>query len=110
MKPIEEVNDNVKGLVIPISNSSAIVIENRAAKGFDSRLPKSAEGILVYVVDTSIASGKGPMRIVRKAGSSDNLFRDSSLKNGESLTHLGYSIKVVGATGDSLYVEVKKAS
>ena len=110
LKPIEEVNDNVKGLVIPISNSSAIVIENRVAKGFDNRLPKSAEGILVYVVDTSIASGKGPMRIVRKAGSSDNLFRDSSLKNGESLTHLGYSIKVVGAAGENLYVEVKKAS
>ena len=110
LKPIGSQSDDVKGLVIPLSNSSSIVIENRAAVGFDSRLPESSEGILVYVVDTAIGTGRGPMRIVRKAGSTDNLFKDALLKNGESLNHAGYSIKVVGAAGKNLYVEVQKAS
>jgi M6 family metalloprotease-like protein len=110
LKPIGNPSDDVKGLVIPLSNSSSIVIENRAAVGFDRRLPDSAEGILVYVVDTTIGTGKGPMRIVRKVGSTDNLFRDASLKNGESLIHSGFLIKVVGSVEKNLYVEVQKVS
>jgi len=108
LKPIEEPNDDVKGLVIPITNHSAIVIENRAALGYDKGLPTGAQGIIAYVVDTSIESGSGPMRLIRKPGSTDNLFRDNALKVGESLTHLGYTIKVIGESGRDMYVQVKK--
>jgi M6 family metalloprotease-like protein len=108
LKPIEELSDEVKGLVVPISNSVAIVIENRAALGFDKGLTPGAQGVIAYVVDTSIDSGAGPMRLIRKAGSTDNLFRDNALKVGESITHLGYSIKVIGQSGKNMYVQVKK--
>ena len=110
LKPIEDVSDAVKGLVIPISESQAIVIENRAAKGFDSRLDLGGQGVITYLVDTSIETGYGPMRIIRKSGSSNIWFQDNALKVGDSLTHLGYSIKVVGSSGDQYFVEVQKVA
>ena len=110
LKPIEDLNNDVKGLVIPISESQAIVIENRAAKGFDSSLQEGASGVIAYFVDTSIQSGYGPMKMIRKAGSSNIWFQDNALKVGDSLTYQGYSIKVIGKAGDQMYVEVSKAS
>ena len=110
LKPIEDLNNDVKGLVVPISESQAIVIENRAAKGFDKTLVEGARGVIVYFVDTSIQSGYGPVKIVRKSGSEEIWFQDNALKVGQSLNHLGYSIKVVGNSGDQLYVEVSKAA
>ena len=108
LRPIEEQNDETKGLVIPISSFSAIVIENRAALGYDKALPQGAQGLIAYVVDTSIESGAGPMRLIRKTGSTDNLYRDNALKVGESITHLGYEIKYLSQLGGNAYVQVKK--
>lgn len=108
LRPIEDVSDAVKGLVIPVTDSQAIVIENRAAKGFDSRLDLGGQGIIAYLVDTSIETGYGPIRIIRKNGSSNVWFQDNALKAGESLNYLGYSVKIVGASGDQYFVEVQK--
>lgn len=108
LKPIQLLNDEVKGLVIPISKSSAIVIENRAARGFDEKLPAGARGVIAYFVNTAIASGSGPMQMIRKTSSTDVWFTDNALKVGENLTHKGYSIKVLGSANDDMYVEVKK--
>jgi M6 family metalloprotease-like protein len=108
LKPIQLVNDEVKGLVIPITKSSAIVIENRAALGFDQGLTEGAQGVIAYFVDTAISSGYGPMQVIRKQGSSHVWFIDNALKVGEVLTHKGYSIKVLGASKNEMYVEVKK--
>jgi hypothetical protein len=108
LKPIQLLNDEVKGLVVPLTKNYAIVIENRAALGFDKDLTDGARGVIVYFVDTSIDSGYGPMQIIRKPGSTDVWFTDNALKVGESLSHRGYSIKVLGASGSDMYVEVKK--
>jgi M6 family metalloprotease-like protein len=109
LKPIQLVNDEVKGMVIPISKTSAIVVENRAALGFDKNLTDGARGVIAYSVDTTIASGYGPMQVIRKPTSTDVWFTDNALKVGETLTHMGYVIKVLAAAGNDMYVEVKKA-
>ena len=108
LKPIEDEQTNIKGLVVPLTSSTALVIENRAAIGFDKNLTAGAQGIIVYRVDTSIDSGYGPMKILRKENSKDVWFRDNALKNGESITHSGYVIKVVGNAGANMYVQVSK--
>ena len=95
-------------MVIPISKSSAIVIENRAALGFDKGLSQGSRGVIAYFVDTSIESGFGPMQAIRKPSSTDVWFTDNALKVGEELNHKGYSIKVLGSLGNDMYVEVKK--
>jgi hypothetical protein len=108
LKPLQLVNAEVKGLVIPISKSYAIVIENRAALGFDKGLTEGARGVIAYFVDTSISSGYGPMQMIRKPTSTDVWFTDNALKVGDTLTHKGYSIKVLGSSNNDMFVEVKK--
>jgi hypothetical protein len=49
------------------------------------------------------------MQIIRKPTSTYVWFTDNALKVGDTLTHKGYSIKVLGAAGTDMYVEVKKA-
>jgi len=97
----------IKGAVIPISKVEALVLESRRAVRFDSQLEKRSEGVLVYRVNTSIASGNGPMRIQRKEGSTDVLFKDSTLKLGDSMQLDGFRITVVesGDYGDVVKVE-----
>jgi hypothetical protein len=66
LKPIEEVNGLVKGLVIPISKNRVVVIENRAAIGYDSKLPLTSVGVVAYSVDVSIPRSTGPMKLIRE--------------------------------------------
>jgi hypothetical protein len=44
-----------------------------------------SNGLLVYKIDTTISSGQGALRIIRKPNSTDALFSDAPLKQGESL-------------------------
>jgi hypothetical protein len=106
LSPVETYG-GIKGAVIPISMTEALVLESRRALRFDRQLEKRSEGVLVYKVNTSVANGKGPMRIVRKEGSTDVLYRDTSLKLGDFLLSDGYKITVVesGDYGDVVKVE-----
>jgi len=107
LSPVE-VSGGVKGAVIQLSTTEAIVIESRRALRYDKNLEKSAEGVLIYKVNTSIASGSGPMRVVGRPESTDIWFRDAPLKLNESRIVDGYTIKVIesGAFGD--VIEVSK--
>jgi hypothetical protein len=103
-----EVNGGIKGAVIPISTTEAIVMESRRALRFDKNMDKESEGVLVYKVNTSIPSGSGPMRVIGRPGSTDVWFRDAPLKSNESRIVDGYTIRVIesGVFGD--VVEVSK--
>lgn len=100
------VKGGVKGAVIPLSSTEAIVIESRRAVGYDSKLGINSQGALVYKVNTNIGSGYGPMRVVGRAGSDDMLFRDAPLKLNERLLLDGYVIEVIerGNFGDVIRV------
>jgi hypothetical protein len=106
LAPIE-VGGGIKGAVIPLSTTEAIVIESRRALRYDKNLSKDSEGALVYKVNTSTSTGLGPMRIVGRPGSTDILHRDASLKLGQSYEVSGYLIKVIesGVFGDVVKVE-----
>ena len=100
-----EAEGGIKGAVIPLSQSQAIVIESRRALRYDSQLEKRSEGVLIYKVDTSIGSGSGPMRVIGKPGG-DIWHRDAALKVGESRVVDGYTISVIetGTWGDVVEV------
>jgi len=102
-----EVNGGIKGAVIPLSTTEAIVLESRRAIRYDKNLGKSSEGVLVYKVNTSISSGSGPMRVIGRPQSAEILLSDAPLKLNESLILDGYIIKVIesGSFGDVIKVE-----
>lgn len=108
LKPIEELNNSVKGLVIPLSESKAIAIENRSAIGFDTQLKSGAQGVIVYLIDNSKETGNGPMRLIRKPGSTEPWFQDNALKKGESLITNDYEIKVLDVNKVGAYISVEK--
>lgn len=49
-------------LVAPIGPTTAVVVEARAAVGADAGIP--APGLLVYVLDSSLPTGYGPLRVL----------------------------------------------
>ena len=106
LTPIE-VLGGIKGAVIPISEHQAIVIESRRALRFDIRLSEREQGILMYLVDTAISTGNGPIRIIGRPGSTQIQFVDATLQLNETREVYGYSIKFIesGVFGDVIQVE-----
>jgi M6 family metalloprotease-like protein len=106
LSPVE-VSGGVKGAVVPLSTTEAIVIESRRAIRYDKNMEISSEGVLLYKVNTSIPSGSGPMRVIGRPGSADIWFRDAPLKLNESRIVDGYKITVIesGDFGDVIKVE-----
>lgn len=89
------VNGGIKGAVIPISTTEAIVMESRRAIRYDAKLEKESEGVLVYKVNTSIRSGLGPIKVLSRPGSTKVWMEDAPLKLGENYLVDGYSIEVI---------------
>jgi M6 family metalloprotease-like protein len=63
----------LKMIAIPISSSEVLVVENRTKEGIDKMIPNP--GIIAYVVNSSIESGKNPIKVLNnmkpiKVGSS----------------------------------------
>lgn len=88
--PLE--SDQPKMTVVPVSETVAVVIESRRSIGYDSELPVANEGALVYLVDTTILNGQGPMRLALKENVSEQFFVDAPLREGESVEIAGLLI------------------
>ncbi|MCP4957679.1 MAG: hypothetical protein GY925_00255 [Actinomycetia bacterium] len=90
-------------VVVPVSSTSAIVVESRRAIGADSALAET--GVLVYRVDSATTSGHGPIEVLGDHPSSGP-DATALLQPGESLTADGVTVTVHGAdtNGDTVSV------
>ena len=100
-----ERSGGLKAVIVPISPSKVVVIESRRPEGVDKNLKKS--GALVYLVDSSIQSGYGPVRVY-PAEKSDPRRLESPRAVGESITVEGVTITVRSSTNDGDEVEVRR--
>jgi hypothetical protein len=94
--------------VIPISKTKAIVLESMRAGGFNYKLPKASEGVLIYEIDTSIPDhSKGITVISNKRGMATERLMGATLKKKEFVVTNGFKIAVMesGAFGDVVRVE-----
>jgi len=80
-----------KAVIIPVSATQAVVAESRTATGLDGAATKP--GVLVYTVDTSLASGAGPIRLASLGASPPDL-ATAPLAPGEQITVNGVTIRV----------------
>lgn len=85
--------------VIPLEGSRFVVLEARTKAGLDSA---GSEGVLPYVVDPSIPTGSGPIRV--PSTSPRSLIR--TLVPGQSAVIEGMGIEVLERRGDSFRVRV----
>ncbi len=82
-----EEQGGVKAVMVPLSSTKMVVVESRRSEAYK-------QGVLVYLIDTTIDSGQGavvayPDRGVEKA--------DAALVAGESVTVEGVTIEVLEA-------------
>ncbi len=92
----------IKAVVVPLTETTAVVVESRRKLGYDSDLRK--EGALVYKVDTSVPSGEGPIVV----GSLFGRTPDSSviLGPGGVWNWEGYFVTVKEVTPEGDLVEI----
>ena len=101
-----EITGGTKAIVIPISRTKAVVVESRRAIGIDKALKKS--GALVYVVDSSMQSGLGPVKVFPSDLINDPRFFNAPRALGESVVVEGVTIKVVKSDTMGDTVEINK--
>ena len=102
-----QTSGGVKAVIIPISRTKAVVIESRRALGIDKNIAKS--GALVYVVDSSIQSGQGPVKVFPSDVSSDPRYLKAPRALGESITTEGITVKVTKSDDSGDTVEITKS-
>ena len=90
--------------VAKLSSSRALVVESRRRIGYDSGLAK--EGVVAYVVDTSVRSGEGVIRVL-PINDSDVTKMSVALGAGESLTYEGLQVSVVSSGSSSDRVNIR---
>ena len=104
IEPIARIG-GTKIAVAKLSSSRALVVESRRRIGYDSGLTK--EGVVAYVVDTSVRSGEGVIRVL-PINDSDVTKMSVALGAGESLTFEGVRVSVVlsGPNGDRVDIRI----
>ena len=95
--PVASVSKQVKGIVIPLSSTEAVIVESRRAIGFDTALSSRSDlvGAVVYTLDSKIPYRRTPVKVAQV------------LKNNDSVSVGGYKITVIesGNFGDVIKVE-----
>lgn len=111
LRPVAWPGASLEGVVIPLSSTTALVVESRRRVGYDVLLSKAGEGALVYRIDTSISGSNniGPVKIIApKRNNGIDIRTQSVLKPGESVTSDGWKISVVESGGFGDVVKVEK--
>ena len=93
----------IKALSVPLNSNKAILIESRKKKGFDSSMQK--EGALVYVIDTSIPRGQGPLRILQNSNTG-SMKENAPMIAGDIYTYEGVTIEVIESKSSSDIIQV----
>ena len=98
--PVASTSKQVKGVVIPLSSTEAIIIESRRGLGFDIVLAARPDlvGAVVYTLDSKIPYHRSPVKVVRV------------LKNNDSVNIAGYKISLVESGDFGDVVKVEKAA
>lgn len=101
-----EVTGGLKAAIIPLNRTKVLVIESRRAVGLDQKMVKG--GALVYLVDSSIQSGKGPIQVYPIDLKSDPRYLQAPRAVGEKVTVAGYTITVVKSDEMTDSIEITK--
>jgi M6 family metalloprotease-like protein len=103
LTPVER-SGGTKMVVVPTGTRTAIVVESRRIEGYDSGF---AAGLLVYVIDASIASGNGVVKVL-PINEADSNKSGVTLGVGASLTFGGVTVTFVSQDGSGDRVRVTR--
>ena len=105
--PLAEIG-GIKAVIVPITSTKVVVVESRRPIGIDRNLKKS--GALVYVVDSAVQSGLGPIQVYPVDTKNDPQFTQAPRAVGENIEIEGLNLKVINSTitGDTVTISKKK--
>lgn len=103
-----EIAGGTKAIIVPIDSTKAVVIESRRKIGFDKNIPK--EGALVYLVNTTLPSGSGPIQVRPGFKSEYEFLQDAPMKKGDNYTFENVTIEILESKkqSDKVKVTVKR--
>lgn len=104
LSPVESM-DGTKMVIAPLTQTTAVIVESRTCLGLDAKLTKS--GPLVYFIDTSIASGLGPIKVL-PVDETDTHKLTAPMTVGQTITYSGISVKYVSGGAAAPTVEVTR--
>lgn len=93
----------LKAVTVPLSATQVVVIESRRRTGVDASMPQ--EGVLVYVVDSSVGRGEGPLQI-KPGSNSGSMKANAPMTTGETYTYNGVTVEVIESKSSSDVVQV----
>ncbi len=96
----------IKAVIVPLSRTKALVVESRRAIGIDSKIAKT--GALVYIVDSSVQSGYGPVKVYPSSVSTDPRYLQAPRAVGESVTVEGITVSVTSASSAGDTVSIRR--
>lgn len=121
LKPSSYFGTHEKAIVVPVSSTKVIVIESIRSAGFNYKIPKSQNGALVYVVDTTDTRAEYGVNVLRTKEEMSGPIADSlshprfflwnaPLINNEFIIFENYKISVLesGNFGDVVRIEIVK--
>jgi len=92
-----------KALMVPIDSTSALVVESRRKIGVDK---KTREGALVYVVNTALPGGSGPIQVKPGVKSEYKFLQDAPMTKGDTYTFKNIFVEVLESNKDSDKIKV----
>lgn len=118
--PLERLQHGMRGVIVPISTTEALVVESHRAEGWGSRLGAGTYGLLVYYIDTTKDTDRSGEQqgIVKEAWSkyvtpTTDTNPDPSnalnklLLQGDTVTYKGITVTLT-KTGDLDTVKITK--
>jgi M6 family metalloprotease-like protein len=110
LEAISSPMQGAKLVVVRTGKFKSLVIESRRNTRHDAGASEASNGLLVYRVDTRVFSGRGPIRVVRKSTSTDPMYADAPLREGESLNVGGFTVTNLGSGPNGDTVEVLRTN
>jgi M6 family metalloprotease-like protein len=106
--PLARRGVRTKAVFVRTGPTTGLVVENRQRLSSDSSICQA--GALVYTVDSSVATGRGPIRVRggTRPGCGSGALSDATLGPGEHLRVNGVRISVVGTAGHAVEVLVRR--
>jgi hypothetical protein len=107
LAPLSEKLEGIKMVVIPVSQTKAVIIESRRENKFSCAMPSKRNGVLVYTYDATLSHGENFLNPVVPTGrmreNSSNCpvaaYPNPILYKGQTVTVEGVKIDVVESLG-----------
>ena len=98
-----EKQGGTKAIIVPIDSTTALAVESRRKIGFDK---KTREGALVYLVNTALPGGSGPIQVRPGFESEFQFLQDAPMTKGDTYTYNNISVEVLESDASSDKIKI----